>query len=261
VRKTVITIVLALLVVVGLGSAVVAMGSGSTVTRARLERSLPQVFSRVYVDQAHLLGRHGVTPASMHAKAMCDKHGPDVADVGPGGDWICLMSWDDPDVPMPAEGYGKFEVNVHSNDCFTAGAPSKLVGYLTITDTQGRDVTNPAFEFDGCFDPGSDTSATGVYFPSLVGVTSSAITPTADGTLSVQLSCGTGSHGCRGRVLAAAGTRRLGRAAYAMREESTAILHFPGVLPGGAQDVTFTIVPKTGVGPSGPATVPLQGGH
>jgi hypothetical protein len=44
-----------------------------------------------------------------------------------------------------------------------------------------------------------------------------------------------------------------------MREESTAILHFPGVLPGGAQDVTFTIVPKTGVGPSGPATVPLQG--
>ena len=54
---------------------------------------------------------------------------------------------------MPPEGYGKFELNVHSNDCYTAGGPSKFVGLLTITDTHGNDVTNPAFEFDGAFDP------------------------------------------------------------------------------------------------------------
>jgi len=28
---------------------------------------------------------------------------------------------------------------------------SKLVGLLTITDKNGKDVSNPAFEFDGCF--------------------------------------------------------------------------------------------------------------
>ena len=39
---------------------------------------------------------------------------------------------------MPPEGYGKFELNVHSNDCYTAGGPSKLTGFLTITDTHGR---------------------------------------------------------------------------------------------------------------------------
>ena len=122
-----------------------------------------------------------MTARSLHAKAMCDKHGPDVADVGPGGDWVCLMSWTDPQVPMPPEGYGKFELNVHSNDCYTAGGPSKLTGFLTITDTRGREVTNPLFEFDGCFDPGADNSATGVFFPSLFAVTTTTLTPDDEG--------------------------------------------------------------------------------
>jgi hypothetical protein len=257
-RRAVIAVVLSLLVVLGLASAVVATGGGSTVTRARLERSLPLAFSRLYVDQAHLLGRHDVSVASMHAQAMCDKHGPDVADVGPGGDWVCLMSWQDPDVPMPPEGYGKFELNVHSNDCFTAGGPTKLTGYLTLTDKSGREVTNPVFEFDGCFDPGSDDSATGVFFPSLVGVTSTAISPDQNGRVSVQLGCGTGAKGCAGHVVAMAGSTRLGSAPYAMKEESTAKLSFPTALPKGATEVIFTVQPKTGVGPSGPATVAVQ---
>jgi hypothetical protein len=37
---------------------------------------------------------------------------------------------------MPPEGYGKFEVDVHSNGCYTAGGPSKLVGFQTRTDTR-----------------------------------------------------------------------------------------------------------------------------
>src|SRR5205085_2453877 len=82
----------------------------------------------------------------------------DVPDVGPGSDWVCLMGWTDPNVPMPPEGYGKFEITVHNNDCYTAGGPSKLVGFQTITDQHGRDVNNPVFEFDGCFDPGADNA-------------------------------------------------------------------------------------------------------
>ena len=67
---------------------------------------------------------------------------------------------------MPPEGYGKFELNVHSNDCYTASGPSKLTGFLTITDARGREVTNPVFEFDGCFDPGGDNSRHRVVSPS-----------------------------------------------------------------------------------------------
>lgn len=138
---------------------------GSDVTKARLERNLPQTFANLYVQQARLLGHTGITAQSLRARASCDKGGPKVADRGPGADWICLMSWKDPNVPLP-DGYGKFEINAHSNDCYTAGGPSKLVGLQTITDTHGNDVDNPVFEFDSCFDPHTSNAPTGVAFPS-----------------------------------------------------------------------------------------------
>src|SRR3954451_2759897 len=137
---------------------------GSDVTRARLERSLPPAFERLYVQQAHLLGHKGITAANLHAHAQCDKGGPKVADHGPGADWICLMTWQDPNL---ASGVlpGKFEVNAHSNDCYTAGGPSKVVGSFTVSDTHGRDVDNPVFEFDVCFNPNSSTSPTHIAVP------------------------------------------------------------------------------------------------
>jgi hypothetical protein len=262
-RRTVLVLLATLVVVLGLGAATIATGGGadsSTVTRARLERSLPVVFSHLYVQQTHLLGRHDVTPKSLHAQAMCDKGGADGADVGPGGDWNCLMSWDDPEVPMPAEGYGKFELNVHSNDCYTAGGPSKLTGFQTITDVQGDDVTNPVFEFDGCFDPDGDNTPTDVLFPSLLNVTSTALTPDRDGRVGLQVTCGTGSEGCAGTVTATSGTTDLGRLPFDIREENSATLTPPGAVPAGADEVTFHVDMATGVGPTGDATVPVGNG-
>jgi hypothetical protein len=259
-RRTILialTALIALVALVGLASAVTAGGNTSSVTRARLEKSLPVVFANTYVNQAHILGRN-VTAASLHAKAMCDKHGPDVADIGPGGDWNCLMSWTDPQVPMPPEGYGKFELNVHSNDCFTAGGPSKLTGFLTITDKHGKDVTNPLFEFDGCFDPNGDNTATGIYFPSLFAVTSPNLTPDAAGRAGVSVTCGTGSQGCAGTVVATAGKLNLGTMPFKLKEEATGTLRLPEPIPAGTKEVTFTVRPTTGVGPTGPATIPVQ---
>lgn len=137
-----------------------ACGGGSSVTRARLERNLPVTFSNLYVQQAAILGHKGITTKNLHARAQCDKGGPKAPDTGPGADWICLMTWNDPNVSL-ADGPGKFELNVHSNDCYTAGGPSKLIGLITITDTHGRDVDNPVFEFDSCFDPNSSNKPTG----------------------------------------------------------------------------------------------------
>jgi hypothetical protein len=152
-------LLIALLALVVLGGC-----GGSDVTKARLERNLPQTFSNLYVQQAGLLGHKGITVDSLHAQAQCDKGGPKVADRGPGADWICLMRWTDPNVPLP-DGSGKFELSAHSNDCYTAGGPSKLVGLQTITDTHGNDVPNPVFEFDSCFDPHSSNTPTGIVIP------------------------------------------------------------------------------------------------
>jgi hypothetical protein len=251
----------ALLVVVGLGAIAVAANGGpggSTVTRSRLERSLPVVFSNVYAEQARLLGHDGVTPASLHARAMCDKGGAQSADVGPGSTWVCLMSWSDPHVPMPSEGYGKFELNVHSNDCYTAGGPSKLTGYLTLTDTRGDEVSNPAFEFDGCFDPRGDDTATGNGFPSVTTLLSTTAALDAQGRTGVQLGCGTGAEGCVGTATITAGKTTLGTLPYDLAEESTTMLHLPTAVPDGTTEVEVTLTPTTGYASGSASTLPVQ---
>lgn len=254
-RRFVITVLIALVAVVAVGGAVVAgSGGGSSVTRARLERSLPTEFAHLYADQATLLGHTGITPASLHATAMCDKGGAVEADLGPGSNWNCLVSWTDPNNPMPLEGYGKFELDVHSNGCYTAGGPSKLVGFQTLTDTRGREVPNPVFEFDGCFDPHGDDTPTGTHFPSLLQVTTTALLPDAEHRIGLQLSCGTGSTGCRGTVQATAGDTDLGTVRVDVQEEQIADVTFPTPVPAGATSVDFTITVTRGTGSKGPVT-------
>jgi hypothetical protein len=260
-RRILTALVAAIAVIAALAAVALAHGAdSSTVTRARLERALPVAFSNLYVKRAHLMGRHDLDPQSLHAKAMCDKHGPDVADVGPGGDWVCLMSWKDPQVPMPPEGYGKFELNVHSNDCFTAGGPTKLTGYLEMTTADGRTVTNPVFEFDGCFDPHGDDTPTGHSFPSLLSVTSTTLTPKQDGTVELGLGCGTGADGCAGTVTATAGGRTLGTQSFGLEEEATDTLSFPTPVPRGARQVSFAVHVTRGVGPTSPSVLPVTFG-
>ena len=257
-RRFIISLVAAIAVVLAVGGAVVAgSGGGSTVTRARLERSLPTEFANLYAAQAELLGHQGVTPGSLHPTAMCDKGGAVEPDVGPGSNWNCLVSWTDPDNPMPPEGYGKFELDVHTNGCWTAGGPSKLVGYATLTDTRGREVPNPVYEFDGCFDPQGDDTPTGVSFPSLLNVTTTALRPDAQRRVSVQTTCGTGDGGCRGEVTATAGDTELGTVTLDVDEEQTATLAFPTPVPAGAPEVTFTFHLTQGVGPSKPVTLEM----
>jgi hypothetical protein len=142
---------LVILAVIAVLAALTAAG-GNDVTKTRLQSSLAPTFANLYVQQAAILGHAGVTVASIDAHASCDKGGPKVADVGPGADWICMMTFHDQAQQLQN---GKFELQVHSNSCYTAGGPSKIVGLLTITDTHGNDVDNPVFEFDGCFDPHS----------------------------------------------------------------------------------------------------------
>jgi hypothetical protein len=254
-RRFIITVIAALAVVLAVGGAVLAgTGGGSSVTRPRLERSLATEFANLYADQAALLGHRDVTPASLDARAMCDKGGAVEDDIGPGSNWNCLVTWTDPNVPMPPEGYGKFELAVHSNGCYTAGGPSRLVGFQTITDTRGGQVANPAFEFDGCFDTQGDNTPTGNEFPSLLTVTTTALLPGANREISLQLSCGTGSTGCTGSVAAKAGDADLGTVSVDMDEETTTTVHFPQPVPTQADSVTFTITMTDGTGPKGPVT-------
>jgi hypothetical protein len=124
----------------------------SHVTRARLEAALTPTFANLYVQQARILGHRDTTAASTNPHATCKKGGPKVADIGPGSDWLCTVTFTDQNHTRQT---GKFELEVHADDCYTATGPARLLGSQKITNTHGDDVTNPAYEFDGCIDPHS----------------------------------------------------------------------------------------------------------
>ena len=141
-RRTPIA-VLGLLLLAGCGT--------QDVTKARLEHALEPTFANLYVQRAAILGETGVTAAGVAPSADCDRGGPKVADVGPGADWICLVTFVDDHGKKQT---GKFEVQAKANSTYVAGGPSKLIGTVMITDKKtGKDVPNPVFEFDGAFDP------------------------------------------------------------------------------------------------------------
>lgn len=256
-RRTLLTLLVGLLVLAGAGAVAAVTGPSDEVTVPRLERSISDVFAHQYERQARLLGHDGVTAASLHVRAMCERGGPDVPDVGPGSDWICLLGWTDPDVPMPPEGYGKVELVVHANDCYTASSPSKLVGFQTIEDRHGRTVNNPVAEFDGCFDPGSEDTPTGVTFPSALQVTSTEVAARDAGATGVQVSCGPGAGGCSGVVDVVADRRRLVTVPYRIAEQATPTLRLPVALPSDAGSVSLTFRPTTGSVPPDPVDLPV----
>jgi len=233
------------------GVAVVAVLAGlgasgtSAVTRPRLERSLPASFANQYLRQAAILGHRGITVGSLHARAQCDKGGPKVSDEGVGADWICFMDWNDPNVPIP-DGSAKFELNVHSNGCYTATGPTKLIGLRTITDTKGSFVDNPVFEFDTCFDPGSTNAPTNVVFPpASLRLPTGTIRPDAGGSVSPALTCTVGPIGCSGSVTARIGARVLGKATYSLAPGGASAIRF--ALPGGQRgELTLDATPTVG---------------
>ena len=145
--KTIIGVLVGLAIAIGL----TALGSPD-VTQARVQASLSPTFSNLYVDQQQLLGHPGVTAASMKTSSACARGGGQVAPVGPGSDWICQVTWND---NTGKQVTGKFELQIHSNSCWTASGPASVVGSFTIPDPTGRDVPNPVNAFDGCFDPDS----------------------------------------------------------------------------------------------------------
>jgi hypothetical protein len=138
---------LVLLLLVAL--ALLVSGCGSVdITRARLEREIAPTFTNYANHAREVAGKDG--PGATHAKASCEKGGPEVADQGSGKDWVCAVTYRD---ASGAERESRYEVNVHTEACYTATDPKLTAGHQSMTDAHGDLVDNPLYQFDGCFDP------------------------------------------------------------------------------------------------------------
>ncbi len=257
-------------VVVVVGAGVLVSASKSSITRPQLERDLPQTFANRYMAQAKLLGHKGVAVQSMQPKAQCYKGVPNVSDQGSGaGVWLCYMRWHDPNVDetlMP----GKFELNVHSNNCYSVTGPSKLLGLLTITDKIGKDVINPVAEFDGCFDPHGSNKPTGntdlvptaasPTGPAALSIATAALRPDSRGTIRPVLTCSPGQEGCGGTIAATINGQRLTPATYALAAggDGIAELHLTPQQAAAGGKLLMTVTPVIGDAAKAKLTVAVK---
>jgi ABC-2 type transport system permease protein len=147
-------IVAGLAPLVGLAAAstvVVAMATGATgsgIGRPKLESALATSFSHLYVLQTQQLNRPAVTEDQLHATATCDKGGDLVADVGPGADWRCVVTWTLPGATSNGNAIYQLDVSADGRYVADGDGPKEVNGFFQVRTPTG-DEPNPLRQFDG----------------------------------------------------------------------------------------------------------------
>ncbi|MCW2783685.1 MAG: transporter permease [Marmoricola sp.] len=138
-------------VVAAVGLVVAAPGTGSGITRAKVQDSLSTTFSHLYVLQTSELHRPAVTEAVMRTAAACDKGGSNDADSGPGNDWRCIVSWHTSGTAFV--GRATFQLDVAADGRYVADGdgPIEVNGSFQLRTVHG-DAPNPLWQFDGLVD-------------------------------------------------------------------------------------------------------------
>jgi len=123
--------------------------SGSAATEDRVERAIAPAFANLVHAQLTRMRLADVPPPSLRVAASCYR----AAGGRQGaGDWVCTLVWAGPNGATLRDSY---DVVVGTNACYTAtlGSTEAQLGGPTVTASDGRQVRNLLYAFDGCFDP------------------------------------------------------------------------------------------------------------
>jgi hypothetical protein len=137
----------ALAVTVGVG------GCGSTgLTPGPLQSSISRTFTNLYILQQVEQGDPRPSAPSLADRASCQKGTPNQAQSGAGNDWLCEVTYlvAGPSTPVIA----RYNVNVQTDGCYAADGdgPASVNGSRTITGPHYRQLVNPLWLIDSCFD-------------------------------------------------------------------------------------------------------------
>jgi ABC-2 type transport system permease protein len=147
---------------VGLAATVLGACGATGITGGPLQASLSQAFARLYLQQQAELGNPVPSASELGASASCTKGTPQSPQSGAGNDWVCTIDYDVADLSTAVSAV--YNVNVQTDGCYAADAdgPSSVstpvgqqqVGLETRTrvDVEHRQVINPLWLIDGCFD-------------------------------------------------------------------------------------------------------------
>jgi ABC-2 type transport system permease protein len=125
--------------------------SSNGISAARLQASISRAFASLYVLQQADQGNPKTTARSLHSRASCQKGTPSTPQNGAGG-WLCQITYlvAGPGYPVIA----RYTVDVQTDGCYAADGdgPASVNGSPTVTGPHYRQVINPLWLIDGCFD-------------------------------------------------------------------------------------------------------------
>jgi ABC-2 type transport system permease protein len=142
--------VLPLVVLFGLTAAVLTpvTGAGSGIEQDKVQRSVATAFAHLYRLQTKQLNRPDVTEEQLKTSAACTKGGDQVAAVGPGNDWRCVVSWHVPGVDVAGSAIYQLDINPLGRYVADGDGPKEVNGFFLVR-TQAGDAPNPLWQFDG----------------------------------------------------------------------------------------------------------------
>jgi hypothetical protein len=132
-------------------TSVVLFGCGpSPITSARIEGAIEPTFANLVHLQLSRIGLPPVAALDIEVRASCRKVVAASGAAG-AGDWVCTLVWHGPNLKTLVDTY---DISVGTDGCYTAtidGAESAMGG-PTIMASDGSNVRNLLYTFEGCFD-------------------------------------------------------------------------------------------------------------
>jgi ABC-2 type transport system permease protein len=123
-------------------------GVGSGIDQDKVQRSVATAFAHLYRLQTKQLNRPDVTEQQLNTSAACTKGGDQVAAVGPGNDWRCVVSWHIPGVEAAGSAIYQIDINPLGRYVADGDGPKEVNGFFLVRTPAG-DEPNPLWQFDG----------------------------------------------------------------------------------------------------------------
>ena len=124
------------------------IGCGSSpITPVRIETALQTTFANLVELQISRLHLPPNAAPDFAVTAICRKQ-TSGSNSG-AGEWSCALVWPGPNREMLRDTYDLF---VTTDGCYTATAEGESLGRQTLKASDGRDVRNLLYSFEGCFD-------------------------------------------------------------------------------------------------------------
>ncbi len=137
--------------------AVATSASGTGIDKPKLEGSLATSFAHLYRLQTSELHRPDVTESQLAATASCDKGGSRMEDLGPGGNWRCVVTWHLPGATAVGTAIYQLDVTADGRYVADGDGPKEVNGSFTVRTPRG-DAPNPLWQLDGSVDLLNPTS-------------------------------------------------------------------------------------------------------